>query len=151
MQLIAITGMLHQPKATLTQALITALSAETDRLALIDNSDVPLSLDSVTRQRLAGGCVCCSLAAALIPLVWRLDADYALLPVSASADPETLAFMLDSLRSVRVQITTIALIDALTQDRHPYLARKLVFYSDLQVYEPFDFSEAVYAAVRIPV
>ena len=151
MQLIAITGMLHQPKATFTQALIKALSAETDRLTLIDNGDMPLSLDDVTRRRLAGGCVCCSLAAALIPLVSRLDVDYALLLVSAAADPEALAFLLDSLRGVRMQVTIITLIDALTQDRHPHLARKLTFYSDLQVYEPFDFSEAVYAAVRIPV
>lgn len=151
MQLIAITGMLHQPKATFTQALIKKLSAETDRLALIDNSDAPLELGGVTRQRLAGGCVCCSLAAALIPLVWRLDADYALLPVSSSADPETLALILDSLRSGRIQITTVSLIDVLTQTRHPHLAKKLTFYSDLQVYEPFDFSEAVHAAVRIPV
>jgi len=150
-QLIAITGMLHQPRAKLTQAFIEALSAKTERLVLIDNSDVPLTLDLVTRQRLAGGCVCCSLAAALIPLVWRLDADYALLPVSSSADPETLAFILNSLRNGRIQITTVSLIDGLTQTRHPHLAQKLAFYSDLQVYEPFDFAEAVHAALRVPV
>lgn len=149
MQLIAITGMLHQPKATFTQALIEALFVETDRLVLIDNGDIPLSLDSVTRRRLAGGCVCCSLAAALIPLVWRLDADYALLLVSAAADPETLAFMLDSLRGVRMQITTIALIDALTQDRYPHLVHKLVFYNDLVLYEPFAYEEGVHATVRL--
>ena len=151
MQLIVITGMLHQPKAMLTEALIEALSAETDRLALIDNSDTPLMLDKVTRQRLAGGCVCCSLAAALIPLVWRLDADYALLPVSSSADAEALAFMLDSLRGERIRITTTALIDHLTQVRYPHLARKLAFYSDIQVYEPFVYEEAVHAAVRLPL
>jgi predicted nucleic acid-binding protein len=148
-QLIVIIGMLHQPKAALTRMFIEALSAETDRLALLDNSDASLGLDGVTRQRLAGGCVCCSLAAALIPLVWRLDAEYVLLPVSASADPEALAFMLDSLRGERIRITTIALIDALTQDQHPHLARKLAFYSDLALYEPFDYQEAVHAAVRL--
>ena len=42
MRLIAITGMMHQPKARFTQALVEVLSAETDRLALMDNSDVPL-------------------------------------------------------------------------------------------------------------
>ena len=151
MHLIVITGMLHQPKATLTRMFIEALSAETRRLALFDNSDVPLNLDIMTRQRLAGGCVCCSLAAALIPLVWRLDADYALLPVSSSADPEALALVLDSLRSRRIQITTVALIDGLTQTRHPHLAQKLAFYSDLPLVEPFDFGEAVHAVVRVPM
>ncbi|MCY4023819.1 MAG: hypothetical protein OXF32_10255 [Anaerolineaceae bacterium] len=149
MQLIAITGMLHQPKARFTQALIELLSAETDRLALMDNSDMPPAIDGVTRQRLAGGCVCCSLAAALIWHLGRLDADYALLPVSALADPGALASILNSLRSERVQITTVSLIDTLTQTRNPYLTRKLEFYSDFQVHEPFDMSEAVHAVVRV--
>lgn len=149
MRLIAITGMLHQPKAALTRALIDALTTDTDRLALIDNSDIPLMLNDVMRRRLAGGCVCCSLAAALIPLVWRLDADYALLPVSSSADPQALALILDSLRGGRVQITTIALIDAMTQDRHLHLGRKLAFYSDIALYEPFAYEEVVHAAVRL--
>ncbi|MCY4070982.1 MAG: hypothetical protein OXG60_06765 [Chloroflexi bacterium] len=148
MQLTAITGMLHQPKARFTQALIEVLSAKTDRLALIDNSDVPLAIDGVTRQRLTGGCVCCSLSSALISRLGRLDADYALLPVSALADPGALAFILDSLRSELIQITTVSLIDTLTQVRKPHLTQKLKFYSDFQVYEPFDFLETVDAVVR---
>ncbi len=151
MRLIAITGMLHQPKARFTQELIEVLSEETDRLALLDNSDAPLAIDGVRRQRLAGGCVCCSLAAALISTLGRLDAEYALLPVSALADPGALASILDSLRSERVQITTVSLIDRLTQIRNSYLTRKLESYSDLQLYEPFDFSEAVNAAIGAPM
>ncbi len=147
MRLIVITGMLHQPKARFTQALVDVLSAETDRLALIDNSDAPLAIDGVRRQRLAGGCVCCSLAPALISQLGRLDADYALLPVSALADSAALASILDSLRSERVRITTVALIDTLTLRGNPYLARKLKHYSDFQAYEPFDFSEAAHAAI----
>ncbi len=150
MRLIAITGMLHQSKARFTQALLEVLSAETDRLALMDNCDVPLAIDGVRRQRLAGGCVCCSLATALISGLGRLDADYALLPVSALADPGALASILNSLRSERIQITTVSLIDALTQIRNPYLTRKLASYSDFQVYEPFDFSETVHAAIGAP-
>ncbi len=123
MQLIVIIGMLHQPKARFTQALIEALSEETDRLALLDNSDAPLAIAGVRRQRLAGGCVCCSLAPALISQLSRLDADYALLPVSAMADPGALASILDSLRSERVQITTVSLIDNLTQNHNPHLTR----------------------------
>ena len=151
MRLITITGMLHQPKALFTRALIEVLSAETNRLALIDNSDLPLAIDGVTRQRLTGGCACCSLATALIKQLGRLEADYAFLPVSAMADPQALATILDSLRSERVQIATVSLIDNQTQIRNPYLTQKLEFYSDIQVYEPFDFPETVHAAVGAPL
>ncbi|MCY3798552.1 MAG: hypothetical protein OXG84_12130 [Chloroflexi bacterium] len=151
MRLIAIIGMLHQPKARFTQALLEVLSAESDRLALIDNCDMPLTISGVARQRLTGGCVCCSLAAALISRLGRMDADYALLPVSAQADSAALASILESLRSERIQITTVSLIDALTQFRNPYLTRKLMFYSDFQLHEPFDFSEALHAALGPPL
>ncbi len=150
MRLIAITGMRHQPKARFTQALVDLLSPETDRLELLDNSDVPLAMAGVRRQRLTGGCVCCSLATALISHLGRLDADYALLPVSALADPGALASILDSLRSERIQITTVSLIDNLTQIRNPYLTRKLESYSDIQVHEPFDMSETAHAAIGAP-
>lgn len=151
MRLIVISGMPHQPKARFTQALIEVLSDETDRLTLIDNSDAPLTIAGVRRQRLAGGCVCCSLATALISQLGRLDADYALLPVSALADPQALASILNSLRSEWVQITTVSLIDNLTQIRNPHLTRKLESYSDVQVYEPFDFSETAHAAIAAPL
>ena len=151
MRLIAITGMLHQPKAKFTRALIELLSTKTDRLALMDNSDVPLAIDGVTSQRLTGGCVCCSLATALVSLLGRLDADYALLPVSALADPGALASILDSLRSERIQITTVSLIDTLTQTRNPYLTRKLESYSDFQVQEPFEMSDTIHAAIGAPM
>ena len=151
MRLIAIIGMQHQPKARFTQALVEALSGETDRLALLDNNDVPLAIDGVTRQRLAGGCVCCSLAAALILQLGRLDADYALLPVSAMADPEALASILVSLRGEGMRASTVSLIDNLTRNHNPYLTRKLENHSDFQVYEPFDFPEAVHAAIGAPL
>ena len=146
MRLIAITGMRHQAKARFTQALIEVV-AETDRLALLDNSDLPLVIAGVRRQRLTGGCVCCSLATALISHLGRLDADYALLPVSALADPQALASILDSMRSERIQITTVSLMDTLTQIRNPYLTGKLESYSDFQIYEPFDMSEAIHATI----
>ena len=150
MRLIAITGMRHQPKARFTQALVAGLTAETDRLALMDNSDLPLAIAGVRRQRLTGGCVCCSLATALISHLGRLDADYALLPVSALAEPGALASILDSLRSDRIQITTVSLIDNLTQIRNPYLTRRLESYSDFQIHEPFDMSETLQAAIGAP-
>jgi len=151
MHLIVITGLREEAKSGLAHLLIESLIAQNASLTVFDNGDEPLKLDIVMRRRLVGGCVCCSLAAAIIPLVWRLETDYGLLLVSSSADPEALALVLDSLRSGRIQITTISLIDVLTQTRHPHLAQKLAFYSDLQVYEPFDFAEAVHATVRVPV
>lgn len=139
MHLIAITGLMHQPKAMLTQALVVGLAKVIDQLFLIDNSDSAVMLDNIAQRRLTGGCVCCSLAATLIPLVKRLETDYAILPVSAAADPESLAFTLDSLRGTRVHITTIALIDDRTHVQHSYLAQKQVFHSDIALYEPFDY------------
>ncbi len=150
MRLIVISGMLHQSKAAFTQSLVEALLDATDSLALLDNNDVPLAIAGLERQRLAGGCVCCSLAAALITKLGRLDAEYALLPVSAMADPAALASILDSLRSDRVRITTVSLIDSLTQNHNPYLAHKLELHSDFQVYEPYDFSAAAHALVGVP-
>lgn len=151
MHLIVIIGMRQDAKSRLAHLLITTLISQNVSLTVLDNGDEPLRLDSLTYRRLAGGCICCSLAAAIIPLVWRLETDYGLLLVSSSADPETLALILDSLRSGRIQITTVSLIDSLTQTRHPHLAQKLAFYSDTALYEPFDFGEAANAAVRIPV
>jgi G3E family GTPase len=146
-QLIVITGMRHSAKTELARALIEALTAQNIPLTVIDNGDEPLKLGIGTR--LAGGCVCCSLAAAVIPLVWRLKTDYGLLLTSSSSDPETLYLLLDSLRGSRVQITTIALVDDSTKTQYPYLAQKFVFYSDLVLYEPFVYEETVHACLRL--
>lgn len=151
MHLIVITGMRQDAKSTLTHLLVERLISQNASLTVFDNGDEPLKLDTVIRRRLVGGCVCCSLAAAIIPLVWRLETDYGLLLVSSSADPEALALVLNSLRSRRIQITTISLIDVLTQTCHPHLAQKLAFYSDLPLVEPFDFGDAVRAVVRVPM
>jgi hypothetical protein len=151
MHLIVIIGLRQEAKSGMAHLLIESLIAQKASLTVFDNGDEPLKLDTVTRRRLVGGCVCCSLAAAIIPLVWRLETDYGLLIVSSSADPEALALVLDSLQSRRIQITTVALIDELTQTRHPHLAQKLAFYSDLPLVEPFDFGETTNAILRVPV
>jgi G3E family GTPase len=130
MQLIAITGMRYAPKVALVHELAAEHAAAGARLALLDNTEQPIRLDGVQRSRFAGGCVCCTLAASLIPTVWRLDADVALLPVSASADPEALARVLQTIQNTRVHARTIALIDEHTQEHHPYLAQRLSFYAD---------------------
>ncbi len=146
MHLIVITGLRHDVKTAFVGQLITHLSSEGCRITLLDNGETPLRLDDLPHQRLHGGCVCCSLAASLIPLVWRLQTDYALLLTSAAADPETLALLLSTLRGSRLHITTIALIDNHTRDHVTYLARKLHFYADHVLYEPFD-GESLNAAL----
>lgn len=130
MQLIAITGMRYGPKVALVHALAAQYSADGQRVALLDNTEKPIQLDGVKHSRFAGGCVCCTLASSLIPIVWKLDADVALLPVSASADPETLARVLQTIQNTRIQARTIALIDDHTRQQHPYLAQRLAFYAD---------------------
>jgi G3E family GTPase len=130
MQLIAITGMRYAPKVALVHKLAAEHAAAGARLALLDNTEQPIRLDGVQRSRFADGCVCCTLAASLIPIVWRLDADVALLPVSASADPEALARVLQTIQNTRVHAHTIALIDEHTRKHHPYLAQRLSFYAD---------------------
>jgi hypothetical protein len=137
MKLIAISGMRYAPKVALTQALASAFAAQGLRVALLDNTEKPFALEADSRQRFVGGCVCCSLAASLIPIVWNLDADVALLPVGASADPETLAHVLSTIQNTRIHATTLALIDDSTAQQHPYLAQRLKFYADASFYEPF--------------
>jgi hypothetical protein len=143
MQLIAMIGMRYAPKVALTQALASAFSQTGKRVALLDNTEKPIELDTDLRQRFVGGCVCCSLAASLIPIVWKLDADIALLPVGASADPETLAHVLHTIQNTRITATTIALIDDSTAQQHPYLAQRLSFYADRTYHEPFDVGKIV--------
>lgn len=132
MQLIAITGMRYAPKVALVHELAARHAAAGARLALLDNSEKPihLDMDNVQRSRFAGGCVCCTLAASLIPVVWRLEVDVALLLVSASADPEALARVLQTIQNTRVRAHTIALIDEHTREHFPYLAQRLIFYAD---------------------
>src|SRR5690349_3800661 len=129
MHLFVVIGMQTRAKLNMVTQMAEVLTARGASFTLLDNSDKPLELPDVPRVRLSGGCVCCSLAGAFIPAVWKLKTDYALLPVSSLADPETLAFVLDSLRGT-IQITVIALVDSATQAQHPHLAQKYTFYSD---------------------
>lgn len=145
MHLIAITSTLHQPKALLVEALVQALPAS--RLFLIDNADKPIKIENIMVKRLSGGCVCCSLAGALIPLIARLNADYVLMPVSSRADAESLSLLLDNLRDEHLRITKIALIDEVTRMRHPYLAQNLARHSDIVLYEPFIYDRVVQMAI----
>jgi len=139
--LVAITGVRHAPKTALAQALIDQLASGGHDVTLLDNGEVPFEVDSVTRQRLAGGCVCCSLAGSLLPVVWRLKSSYAILITSAMTDPEILDRLLKTFRGTHIHVKTFAVIDGDTVVRFSHLARKLHFYSTVVFDEPFDFSE----------
>jgi hypothetical protein len=149
MRLIAITGMRHDAKLRLAHLLIERLIAQTSSLIVLDNGDEPLRLDALTSRRLAGGCVCCSLAEAVIPLVWRMQTDYGLLLVSSAADSHTLALILDSLQGTPIEIITVALIDDSIRSRFPYTPQKLAFYATYAFYKPFDFVELADAILRV--
>lgn len=149
MRLFAITGLRQDMKSALAQTLIKRISQRGNTLTLLDNSDDPQQWAAVSRQRLIGGCVCCSLASALIPVVWKLQTDYAILITASSADPELLARLLDSFAGTHVHTVTFALVDDRTRNTIPYLARKLTFYAHYSLYEPFCLEESVDAALRI--
>jgi hypothetical protein len=139
MKLIAIIGMRYAPKVSLVHTLSQHYSALGQSVTLLDNTEKPIMLNTTQKQRFVGGCVCCSLASSLIPTVWKLESDVAILATSASADPDTLNHVLQTVQNTRVQAFTIALIDQHTQENHPYLAQKMLVYSNLVLKEPFDF------------
>jgi hypothetical protein len=149
MHLFAITGLRQDMKRALALTLIERISGRGKTLTLLDNSDEPEQWEAVSRQRLVGGCVCCSLAAAMIPIVWRLPTDCSILITSVSADPETLARLLDSFTGTHIHAVTFALVDERTRETIPYLAQKLAFYARYTLYEPFCLEESVDAALRL--
>lgn len=130
MNLVALTGMRTDYKRRALARLIALLEAREKTVTLLDNGDVPFMAVEFPKFRLAGGCVCCTLASGLISTVQRVTTEYALLVVSAHADPEVLRFMLSQLRSAVIRSRIVALLDAHTALEHPYLAQKLMFYAD---------------------
>lgn len=146
MKLIAITGLDHAEKRAAVEMLAEALTVQGAQVQVIDNADQALRLDTPT-WRLPGGCACCSLAFGLIELVNRLDCDYALLPVSGSAMPDTLALILNSLRTPDRAIITLALISDALWERHPYLAASLSTHADHTLRDADELKELIHALV----
>jgi G3E family GTPase len=135
--LLVLVGMPVAPKATLAATLAHTLQEAGRTVTLLDNSDRPLRLGFPT-VRLPAGCVCCTVAGRLFPAVAQVTTDTALLVVSAQAQPELLARVLDSLRSTTRTITIIALLDQQTYTRFPYLADQYLLMADVVLSEPFD-------------
>lgn len=147
--LLVLVGLPVGHKATLAATLAHALHAAGRTVTLLDNSDRPLRLAFPT-VRLPAGCVCCTLAGRLFPVVAQVTTDTALLVVSAQAQPELLARVLDSLRSPTRTITTIALLDQQTRARFPHLADQYLLMADVVLAEPFDAVTLV-RQMRLPV
>lgn len=98
MQLIALTGLSAVAKQRASLYLLTHFKGQGLSVALLDNNDLPLGkAGSFPMLRLAGGCVCCSLAAQLITTLGRIDAERIILPVSMQADPAALRHVLGGL------------------------------------------------------
>jgi G3E family GTPase len=135
--LLVLVGLPVAPKATLAATLANALHAEGRTITLLDNSDRPLR-QAFPTVRLPAGCVCCTVAGRLFPAVAQVTTNMALLVVSAQAQPELLARVLDSLRRPTCTITIIALLDQQTYTRFPYLAEQYLLMADIVLSEPFD-------------
>jgi len=140
--LLVLVGLPVGAKATLAATLAHALHAAGRTVTLLDNSDRPMQMSFPT-VRLPAGCVCCTVAGRLFPAVAQVITDTALLVVSAQAQPELLARVLDSLRGPTRTITTIALLDQHTRARFPHLADQYRLMADLVLSEPFDPSPLV--------
>jgi hypothetical protein len=146
MKLIAVTGLDHGQKRAAVEMLAEAFTAHGARVQVIDNADQALRLDHST-WRLPGGCACCTLAFGLIELVNRLDCDAALIPVSASAAPDALALILNSLRAPNRTITTLAIVSDALWERHPYLAASLSTHADHTLRDADELKEMIDAFV----
>jgi hypothetical protein len=130
MKLLALAGLDHQWKEAVTVQLARALQAAGRSVAVLDNGDQPLRFDGVPHLRLAGGCVCCTLAARLAPALQRFDADVVLLPVSAAAQPGMLRQMLDLLRGPHLDVALLGLLRQADAQHHPYFAAQLSLHVD---------------------
>jgi G3E family GTPase len=135
--LLVLVGLPVGPKATLAATLAHTLHAAGRTVTLLDNNDRLLRLGFPT-VRLPAGCVCCTVAGRLFPVVAQVTTDIALLVASAQAQPELLGRVLDSLRNSIRTITIIALLDQQTYTRFPYLADQYLLMADVVLCEPFD-------------
>lgn len=130
MKLIVLTGTAVAAKTRLATELAAALMADGYSLTVLDNNDRPLRLERVVTIRLPPGCACCSVAGPLLRAMRSVTTDMALLPVSAQANPETLALLLSRLSGTDWTVVTLAIGDEPTRQRLPYLANNLSRYAD---------------------
>lgn len=129
MELIAVTGVSAVAKQQASHHLLTHFNNQGLRVALLDNNDLPLGkLPFVPTIRLAGGCVCCSLAGQLIAALGRIEADRVILPVSMQADPEALQWVLHGL-----SVPTYTLNWDGPSASTPYLTQRLAAFADLNI------------------
>lgn len=135
MKLIVLTGLAVTARARLALELARTLTARGERLTLLDNCERPIRLEGVPTVRLAPGCACCGIAAALFQAVQRAETNLLLLVVSAQANPEALDRVVTRLGGPDRQVVTIALVDAYTRMHLPYLADCLDRYADYSVDE----------------
>ena len=145
MKLIAITGLAAYEKAQLAQDMAHTMTQEGQRVTIIDNSnrkDIQ-PVDGVTVERIAGGCVCCSLPGKLYKMMAHVDSDAVLLVTSESAHPESLMMVLDNLSAGQagLDIQTIGVIDDRTCDCFPHLHEMMESYNDVTLRLPFEYKE----------
>jgi hypothetical protein len=124
------------------------LMASGQRVTLIDNGTRPVEpLSGVTVQRIAGGCVCCSLAGQLYRVMAGIDQGVAVLIASESAQPEALRLILENLRDGQpgLEFRLLALVDDRTCDCFPHVRQMLEDAADDVLYPPFAPEKALAA------
>jgi hypothetical protein len=140
MRLIALAGLPAYEKAELATRLVQMLSAAGQRITLIDNGTRPVAPPpDVTVERIAGGCVCCSLAGQLYRAMTGIDADVVVLIASESAQPDMLRLTLENLRDSQpgLELRLVALVDDRTCDCFPHVRQMLEEAADQALYPPF--------------
>jgi hypothetical protein len=148
MKLIVLAGLPVYEKAEFASELARMLLASGRRVTLIDNGARPVEPPSgVTVRRIAGGCVCCSLAEQLYQVMAEIDQGVAVLIASESAHPEALRLILENLRAGQpgLEFRLLALVDDRTCDCFPHVRQMLEDAADDVLYPPFAPEEALAA------
>lgn len=123
MRLLIISGFLGSGKTTLLLALARRWSAAGRRIAIIENEVGEIGIDGAyLRQEglevreLFGGCICCTLAASLVPTIEQLkmlhQPDIIIMEATGVARPGDIASNVNGYASAIKQIQVLTIVDA---------------------------------------
>jgi G3E family GTPase len=123
MKLLIIAGFLGSGKTTLLLEIAQRLAAASQKIAIVENEmgEVGvdgdyLTLEGLHVQELLGGCICCTLAAGLVPTLEKVrrlvQPDLVILEATGAARPADITQNLHDYRAEVDSIQTVTLVDA---------------------------------------
>lgn len=123
MKLLIIGGFLGSGKTTLLMALARKWSTDGRRIAIIENEVGEIGIDGAYMrqqglevQELFGGCICCTLAASLVPTIEQLQKlhqpDTIILEATGVARPGDIVSNVKGYASTVDQIFVLTIVDA---------------------------------------